>query len=124
MKPTIGQIIFGLNVGNAARHCEQKLTKMIVTSVGNKYFKARKIDDASGWTEDQFYNDGWKQKTDCSATIFLYESEQSYFDENEVRNICVKLSKFFGHGKNSKHVSLQNLRAILKLIEGENSDSI
>ena len=34
----VGQTVYSLNVGNAARRCEQVLTERTVTKVGRKYF--------------------------------------------------------------------------------------
>ena len=34
----VGQIVYSLNVGNAARRCEQVLIERTVTKVGRKYF--------------------------------------------------------------------------------------
>jgi Fe2+ transport system protein B len=119
MKPILGQIVFSLNVGNAARHCEQKLTPMKVTSVGNKYFKLRLLDDDSGWSECQYRNEDWSQKTERSADSCLYESEQDYLDEKEIYAICKKISDSFVYGRNLKGVSLEDLRLINKILTGE-----
>lgn len=37
--PQVGQTLYSLNIGNAARNCEQKLKPVIVRKVGRKYFE-------------------------------------------------------------------------------------
>lgn len=47
-KPQIGETLYGLNIGNASRRgVEQKLTPMVVTAVGRKFFNLKKKDGMS-----------------------------------------------------------------------------
>ena len=48
-KPVVGQVLYSLNVGNAARNCGQVLTPVTVVSVGRKYFKVKKDVNAPKW---------------------------------------------------------------------------
>lgn len=37
-KPKLGDILYSLNINNAARNVKQELTEVTVTKVGRKYF--------------------------------------------------------------------------------------
>jgi hypothetical protein len=118
-KPVVGQLVFSLNVGNAARNREKKLTRKIVVSVGRKYFTARCEDDTSGWTDCRFEIETWSEKTNYSADEILYASEQEWNDEKESESILRIVCESFKHGMNTKKVSLDNLRKIAYLIKSE-----
>ena len=106
-KPTVGQILFSLNAGNAARNVPQVLTPVKVTKVGNKYFTT-----GEGYAATQFHIDDWCEKTEYTPDHQLYESEQEYADENEAREICKRIEACFNIGHNVWNVSLDNLRKI------------
>lgn len=115
-KPKVGQILYSLNIGNASRNYEQKLTKVIVTKVGRKYFTcAEKVD--SFWTT-VYHLDDWCEKTEYSARSSLYSSSQEWKDEKEERLICVFIEKSFTYGQNNSNISLENLRKIESIING------
>ena len=40
-KPTLGQKVFSLNIGNNARHVPQVLSPATVSKVGRKYFSVK-----------------------------------------------------------------------------------
>jgi len=115
-KPSVGQVLFSLNIGNAARYCEQKLTRKIVVSVGNKYFNVRDEGDNSGWSEVSYHIDGWSVKTGYSANSALYETEQEWEDERDAKSLGGVIYAAFPYGQNVKKVSLDNLRKIVELI--------
>jgi len=113
-KPVIGQQLFRLNTGNAARNSPQVLTPVVVTKVGNKYFTA----ETRGQYvfETQYILENWSQKTDYCVDYVLYASEQEWLDEVESAKLCSVIWKSFEYGRNSKNVSLENLRKIAELI--------
>jgi len=76
-KPVVGQIVYSLNVGNAARNCEQVLTEMVVTSVGRKYFDCREPGHMYASTV-RFRIETWEQDTRYCADHCIYESRQEW----------------------------------------------
>lgn len=120
-KPTVGQKLFCLNVGNAARNVPQVLTPVIVTSVGRKYFTTK--------TEEKYprnidyHLDTWQEKTQFSKNSHLYLTEQEWLDETETQNICDEISHSFHYGKNGKNLPLATLRQIKQLIDSVDKSS-
>ena len=113
-KPTVGQRLFSLNVGNRARNCPQVLTPVIVSKVGRIYFTTQTDDQ---WKQErEFHVEDWKQKTIYTPDYVLYVSEQEYTDEKEARTICSQIGKSFEHGRNFQNLSLETLRKIDALI--------
>jgi len=111
-KPKVGQTLYILNVGNAARNCEQKLTPVIVSSVGNKYFYT-----GEGYRKQAYLIEDWKEKTDrYGARSFLYESEQAYMDDLESVQICKSIGEAFEYGRNVNGLPLYQLRTIQSII--------
>ena len=111
-KPKVGQTLYSLNVGNAARNCEQKLTPVVVSSVGNKYFYT-----GEGYRKQAYSIADWSEKKDgYTARTFLYENEQAYKDDLEAVQICKSIGKEFEYGRNAKSISLANLRTIQSII--------
>ena len=106
-KPKVGDILYSLNVGNAARNTEQVLTPVEVTKVGRKYFYA-----GEGWRETQYHIDDWCENTNYSARSLLYKTEQEWYDEKESTAICRYISKSFDYSRNKLGLSLDQLRRI------------
>lgn len=79
--------MYRLNIGNAARNCEQKLIPVEVTSVGRKYFKCIQANKGYVRFEQEFHVDTWRQKTDYCCDYMLYETEQEWLDEKETRQL-------------------------------------
>lgn len=113
-KPTVGQILFSLNVGNAARNTEQKLTPVRVTKVGRRYFSA-KADDS--YSETQYHLSNWREKSNYSATSQLYLDEQGWKDEKESKRICRLIADAFQYGNNRHNLAVEKLRVIESLLE-------
>lgn len=114
-KPQIGETLYSLNVGNAARRgVEQKLTPMIVHSVWRKYFALKKPE----WnTIAEFHIDTWRQKTEFCEDHRLYETEQEWLDEKEAATICQTVRDSFEYGKNTRKISLTDLKVINEIIK-------
>lgn len=109
--PKIGQTLYSLNVGNAARNVEQKLTPVVVSAVGRKYFTCGK-----GWSETQYYLDTWHEKTDYTARSCLYENEQEWIDDKECSDIESMMRTMFGTFRRID-LSLDQLRRIKSIVE-------
>jgi len=115
-KPEVGQILYSLNIGNRARHCEQVLTEVKVTKVGRKYFTCTEEGFRHG---TEYFIDGWREKTDYSATSCLYASREAWEDEKESNDICRAIYEDFEYGHNRKELSFEKLRAIAGIINSE-----
>lgn len=119
-KPQIGETLYSLNIGNAARYREQKLTPMVVTAVGRKYFSLKQ----EGWniTVD-FHLDTWRQKTEYCQDHRLYETEQEWLNEKEEEKICQFLESSFRNGQNLLKVSLDDLRVVKDILSKYENNS-
>ncbi len=112
-KPILGETLYSLNIGNAFRHgVKQKLTPMVVVSVGRKYFSLKYED----YIPIEFHIDTWRQKTEFCENHKLYESEQEWLDEKESDEIAQKIWKTFEYGRNTKNIPLPDLRTINEII--------
>lgn len=114
MKPKVkvGQLLYRLNIGNKARSSPPRLTPVIVTKVGSKYFTAKTENDF----ESQYHIGSWSEKSNYSAGYVLYESEQAYEDEKEAKKICEILYKDFEYGHNRRNVNIETLRKIVAMM--------
>lgn len=113
--PVVGQTLYDLNVGNAARRSPQVLTPVVVASVGRKYFKAGPV-GCSEYQLIQFNLEDWSEVSNYSANHNLYQSEQEYADEKEASEICDQLRTLFMRGHNHKNIPMESLRKIKALL--------
>jgi len=115
-KPVVGQILYSLNVGNAARNCPQVLTPVKVTKVGRKYFECNAV---NGYPREvKFHLDTWREENEgYSANHYLYEKEQDWFDERDYNLITGRLRNSIFSIHVGKVVSLTALRAIEAIIK-------
>lgn len=113
-KPTVGQVLYSLNVGNASRGREQVLTEVVVKKVGNKYFSTVRVDWPSG-CETQYRIDNWSENTGYCSDSRLYLSPEEWENEKEHEQICEFLCEQFKRGGRPK-LSLDTLRKIKELI--------
>jgi hypothetical protein len=113
-KPNVGDKIFSLNVGNAARNCGQVLKPVEVLKVGRKYFTA----GDPNWRHSniQYHIHDWTEKTDYSPVSILYRVEQEYYDEKEAREIVKEISQVFKWNNCPDNISLEDLREIKRII--------
>ena len=109
-KPKVGQTLYSLNIGNAARGVEQELTTTIVTKVGRKYFYC-----TNGL---RYYIESWYEKSNYSPRSKLFETPQGWEDEKEVDRIALFISACFDYSTNRKNLSLDKLQKIEKIIIG------
>lgn len=113
-KPVVGQILYGLNVGNAAIRCEQKLTPYTVTNVGGKYFTAVR----EGWSfKEQFHLDTWAEKTEYTASCVLYASPDEWKKEKELTALREKVRKYFSDYGRTFRLTEQQATAIIEVLE-------
>lgn len=110
--PKLGQRLFAVG---CRRHSAGEWW-MVVTNVGRKYFKAKREDDANGYSETRFHLDTWYEANGYSANVLVYESEEQYREEQEATALLAKLRKYFDHFGTPK-LSLQQLKAIIAIIE-------
>jgi hypothetical protein len=115
-KPKVGQTLYSLNVGNAARNTEQILTPVVVKKVGRKYFTVGK--DEFEWSNREYFITDWEENSKYAPTSRLYETEQEWLNEKETKDILRLIKDTFNWGT-TKPVSLEKLRAIKKILEGE-----
>ena len=109
--PILGETLYSLNVGNAAKNCEKILTPVEVTKVGRKYFE---ITFKDHWRPIVFHIDNWYEKTEYSSDFSLYESPQQWEDEKEFYRLREIILKAIEYGEN---ITLKNLQDIYKIIE-------
>ena len=115
--PIIGQILFSLNVGNAARNREQKLTPVKVIAVGRKYFTTRPVGTEGNYADSKFNLDDWSQVSDLSPDESLYESRQDWLTSIEQREMVKQIRGCFAGGGSGDDLSLEKLRKILAIIK-------
>lgn len=118
-KPIIGEILYDLNIGNAAgRRRAQILTPVEVKSVGRKYFTCTPI-EGRYHPETTYKIEDWQQKTEYCKDHKLYETTQEWDNEKEVGQIHAALRKEFNHYGQCR-LPLETLRAIKSLVADKN----
>jgi len=111
--PKVGQILYSLNIGNAARRCEQKLTPVVVITVGRKYFTVSEEQYRGSPHMHVTHHLGtWREKTEFCENSSLYETRQKREDEKEEASICRAIYTVFEYGRNKHNISLDVLREI------------
>ena len=113
-KPTVGQRMFSLNVGNAARHRDQVLTPVVVSKVGRKYFTAKR--DNEYGIETEYRLDDWRENHEFSPNSKLYETKEEWEDEKECERLLDTIHKTFDHGAGCNRFKLETLRQIVNAI--------
>lgn len=114
-KPILGETLFYLNVGNAARRGSvQVLTPVTVKTVGRKYFTCEPSEGQ--YRPKTTYKIGsWEQKTEYCRDQQLYETTKEWEDEKEASEIHAALRAEFNHYSRCG-VPLETLRAIKSLL--------
>ncbi len=110
-KPTVGQTLFDLNVGNAARRGPQVLTKVVVTKVGRKYFTCKEPGDPAWYDGTEYHLGDWRERTSYSSEHQLYVSEQEREDEAEADVLTARLREAIA-GPSHCRPSLEALRGM------------
>jgi hypothetical protein len=117
-KPVVGQVLFSLNVGNAARNRQQVLTPVEVIKVGRKYFTTMPVggDLDRRWNHTQYHIDGWSEKSDYSKNSRLYATEIEWEEEKEAGDIRDRLRDLFTWNTR-KSVGIDKLRRIAAILD-------
>ena len=125
-KPKVGQILYSLNVGNAARNTEQTITPVQVTEVGRKYFTIQHMnEDGTLWKikgTKLHHLDTWDEKTEYCKNSKLYSDPQEWYDEKESDNLLKRILAYFdqrGVFSYKRQYSLPLLREVDALISKE-----
>lgn len=108
-KPVVGEKLFSLNIGNAARDRDQTLTPVMVTKVGTKYFSVKEVGREDSYFETRFKIENWEENTQFPKTQKLYESAEEFENEKLEYNICRDLHEAFEYGNNKYNVDLNVL---------------
>lgn len=107
-KPKIGQILFSLNVGNAARRGEpQSLTPVTVVSVGRKYFECK--EDGYNFTR-KYHLENWRHASESSPTSKLYLTEEEWENEKLQSELSYKIYSSFEYGRSK--FTLEQLKQV------------
>ena len=115
-KPVVGERLYSLNVGNSARHVEQKLTPVIVSKVGRKYFYAGK----EGYRlETKYHIDSWVESTNFCANSKLYESADDWNNEKLKSDLLQALFDEFGGYSKKKEFTIDQLKSVCEILNIE-----
>jgi len=112
-KLKLGQTLYSLNVGNAARHRTQELTPVIVTHIGRKYFTCKKA--GSSYAKFYFLDD-WSEKSEFLATSKLYETPEEWEGDKLKTEIIGKIRKAFEYG--GSRFALEQLKKVDSILFG------
>jgi len=112
-KPTLGQQVFSLNIGNNARRVPQVLSPATVSKVGRKYFSVKLQGPYP--REREYHIENWRERTEYSPVTSLYASEQEYADEKETAMIWGQLRHVFSM-YNATGFDLPRLRKIIAIV--------
>jgi len=113
MKPEVGQVLFSLNVGNSARHCEQLLTEVVVMSVGRKYFTCAPLAFPKNTTK--YLIENWNEANNYSARSKLYVTADEWEIEKETKRLYDSIREEF-KPFSPRNITLQQLREIDKIL--------
>ena len=73
--PILGQRLFMGYINDGARRWTDKITPVVVTRVGRKYFSVRPVAGGSHGIEIDFCLDSWEQRNVFTPSSKLYASE-------------------------------------------------
>ena len=114
--PVVGQTVWSLTVGNAARYSPQKLTEMVVTKVGNKYFYvARPEHKHVAQMQTKVHLDTWNECTEYCASHAFYEKPQDWYDEKEWSDGVKQIRSVLSY-VNRERLSLDQVRGIVAIL--------
>lgn len=117
-KPTVGQTLYSLNIGNASRHQPQALTPVIVRKVGRKWFTCSRADDEPPYRATSYSLETWLDDSEgYSHSAQLYATEQEWLDQKEHRQLYEEIRKAFdlwtGRGSELSLATLRQIKALL-----------
>ena len=115
-KPVVGERLLSLNIGNSARHAGQKLTPVIVSKVGRKYFYAIK----EGYRlETKYHIDSWVESTNFCANSKLYESAEDWNNEKLKSDLLQALFDAFDVYSKKEEYTLEQLKSVCEILNIE-----
>jgi hypothetical protein len=115
-KPVVGQTLYSLNVGNAARGRPQKLTPVEVVSVGRKYFTVHTI-GMPDWHTVKYSLEDWSEVSIYIPYTRLYVSEKEYEDDKLHDEMSSMIMRAFDRQYTMKTYSLEDLAAICSILK-------
>ena len=117
--PIVGQTLYDLNVGNAARRRPQTLTPVTVVSVGRKYFKCVIAgNETSRWAQTEYHLDDWTEHTDHCVDHCLYATKEEWTNQAQCQLVLESIEKEVrGYGQNKLRTrTLEQLERILAIL--------
>lgn len=116
--PKVGDTLYSLNIGNAARNRPSVLTPVKVVKVGRLYFDcAREEPTRFPHTHTTYHLDDWREKTGYCRDSQLYASPQEYEDSIRAMEIREDLRRAFSSGIFAENVPLDKLREIHAIVQ-------
>jgi len=110
-KPVVGQQVYERNTWSKQGRIKH------VKSVGRKYFWVGEADAVQEYLWQQYHLDTWRQKTDISPHLFLYESEDAYNQEQQLRQRWMNIQDFFQNTGSNPRISEEQMIQIETWIE-------
>lgn len=115
-KPIVGETLYSLNIGNAARYSDQKLTPVVVSKVGRKYFYADRINSSFS---TKYHLDSWVEATNYCANSKLYETEEEWADDKLKEKLLRLASDAFSVWSQKRDYTTEQLSAVCKILNIE-----
>jgi hypothetical protein len=113
-KPKVGDELFLVDVGNAARNGRGSQRKCVVSKVGRKYFDVTYGDRCPSTVT--FVIATRHQKTEYCANAALYDSEQHWADSVLADKLGRKIADSFRYSCGSSF-TLDQLRKVAEILE-------
>ena len=108
----VGQTVYSLPIGNAARRGTQELTPHIVTKVGRKYFYYEQYSRDVKISLEDFCE--YAGEYTSSAKVYL--SEQEWADDKVAYKLLEEVQRRLGM-RSSKDLTITQLNTILSILE-------
>lgn len=122
MKPEVGQTLYSLAIGHAARRNGCEITPVTVMKIGRKYFYAAREswkDSERMWTK---YNlSDWREVTEYSANSYLYSSMEEYENDILMKKMREKIDRKIRYGM-PLSLTKEQLQSICEILEIEYKD--
>jgi hypothetical protein len=110
----VGQTVYSLPIGNAARYSSQVLTPRIVTKVGRKYFYYEQYGNPIKISLEDFC----EYAGEYISNVKVYLSEQEWSDEKVATKLLAEVRRKVGM-RCTEALTITQLKAILSILEEE-----
>lgn len=107
----VGQTVYSLPIGNAARRGEQVLTPRVVTKVGRKYFYYERYSYQVKISLDDFCD----YAGEYTSTVKVYLSEQEWVDEGVATKLLEEVRRKVGM-RCTENLTIGQLNTILDIL--------